>query len=123
MAVQNSLIEMFSGDTKRLNYTVKDSAGTVIDITTATFRWALSKLAKSGTAGEPSPQGPAIVSKSIGSGITLTAPTLGELRVDLDPADTADLKGSFYHELEMVLAGVTSTVAFGQIDVKKDLLE
>ena len=46
-----------------------------------------------------------------------------ERSVTLDPADTADLKGSFYHELEMVLAGVTSTVAFGQIDIKKDLLE
>ncbi len=123
MAVQNPTIEMFSGDTKRLNYTIKDSGGSAIDVTLAVFRWALSKLAKSDTAGEPSPQGPAILSKTNGSGITLTAPTLGQIRVDLDPADTASLKGSFYHELEMVLAGVTSTVAFGQIDVRKDLLE
>ncbi len=123
MAVQNATIEMFSGDTKRLNYTVKDGAGVVIDITGGTFRWGLSKLGKPVTAGEPSPQGSPLLTKTVSSGITLTAPTLGELRVDLDPADTADLKGSFYHELEMVLAGVTSTIAFGQIDIKKDLLE
>lgn len=123
MAVQNPTIELFSGDTKRLNYTVKDGAGTAIDITTATFRWGLSKLGKPKTAGEPSPQGAALLTKTVGSGITLTAPTLGQLTVALDPADTASLKGSFYHELEMVLSGDTSTVAFGQIDVKRDLLE
>ena len=123
MAVQNPTIEMFSGDTKRLNYTVKDGNGVVIDITTATFRWGLSKLGKPKTAGDPSPQVAPLLEKTISSGIVLTAPTLGQLRVTLDPADTADLKGEFYHELEMVLSGVTSTVAFGQIDIKKDLLE
>ncbi|MEE8551512.1 MAG: hypothetical protein V3T08_09705 [Gemmatimonadota bacterium] len=124
MAVQNPTIEIFSGDTKRLNYTVRDANGAAIDITGGTFRWGLSKLSQEALGeGKVKPQGDALVTKTLGLGITLTAPTLGQLRVTLDPADTASLKGDFYHELEMVLAGATSTVAFGRIDIKKDLLE
>ena len=124
MAVQNPTFDIFSGDTKRLNYTVKDVNGAVIDITTATFKWGLSKLPQDAAAvGNVEPQGDALLTKTLSSGITLTAPTLGQLRVDLDAADTTALKGEFYNELEMVLAGATSTVAFGRIDIKKDLLE
>lgn len=121
MAIQNPTIEIFSGDTKRLTYTVKDSAGVVIDISGGAFRWALSRLKPDETT--PVPVGDALFTKSVGSGITITDGPNGELRVDLAPADTEDLTGSHYHELEMILGGSTSTVAYGQMDIRTDLLE
>ncbi len=124
MSVQNALIEMFSGDSKILRYTVKDGSGAVIDITGAAFRWGLFKLdtdestptAKNSTVLTPPGE------KTVGSGIVITDAANGVLEVTLDPADTAPLKGSFYHEIEMILTE-TSTVAFGQIDIKRDGLE
>lgn len=119
MAVQNPTVTIHSGDDKRLNYTVKDGAGAVVVITGATLKWGLSRK----KTGEVAPIGGEIVSKSTGSGITITDGDNGELRVDLDAADTAPLRGSHYHELEMVLGGKRSTLAYGQVEILVDLLE
>ncbi len=122
MAVENPTIEIHSGDDKRLNYTIDDSAGTPIDITGATFRWALSKR-KKGVV-ETAPRGSPIVEKSTaGGGVVITNGPLGQVRVSLVPADTAALKGEHYQELEMTLGGLVSTVAFGPVDILVDLVE
>ncbi len=123
MSVQNALVEMFSGDDKILRYTVTDGT-TAIDIAGAAFRWGLFKLDPDATT--PTARGTVLTppgEKTVGSGITITTPASGILEVALVPADTADIKGEFYHELEMVLGGETSTVAFGQINIKRDGLE
>jgi len=113
--------EMHSGDHRDLVVTVKDEAGALVDISGATMRWHLSKLDSSGS--RPGPKGAALVQKSVGSGIVLTTPASGVATVSLLPADTASLAGEFYHELEMVLGGKTSTVLFGKVTVLKDLVE
>ena len=124
MSVLNALVEIFSGDTKILRYTVKDGLGVVINITGGAFRWGLFKLDPNES--EPTARGSALVppgEKAVSSGITITDAVNGVLEVALVPADTATLKGDFYHELQMVLGGETSTVAFGQINIKRDGLE
>ena len=55
MSVQNALIEMFSGDSKILRYTVKDGSGAVINITGAAFRWGLFKLDTDESTPPPKP--------------------------------------------------------------------
>jgi hypothetical protein len=109
---------MHSGDTMTLEVTVNDSAGSPLDISAGAFTWVLSK--KSTTAVEP--RGAALVSKTLGSGVSFTnTGTDGLCEVLIDPADTAALAGVFYHEFQVTIAGVVSTVLFGSVTIAKDL--
>jgi hypothetical protein len=114
---------MHSGDDRILQYTVVDEDDAVVDITGATFTFELSKYDDTKPTGIGAPKGSPLFTKTVGSGITLITPASGRVDVALLPADTADLKGDHYHELEMVLSGVTSTVAFGKLTIHKDLVE
>lgn len=113
--------DMHSGDSRDLEITVVDENDAAVDVSAATMTWELSKLDSSGTL--PAPRGAALVTKTVGSGITITDGPNGELTVALDPADTADLRGDHYHELQIVTGGKTSTVLFGKVAVLKDLVE
>jgi len=109
---------MKSGDSKVLQVTVKDEAGVAINITGATFTWALSKKKSSGGF---SPT--LLLTKTVGSGITLVTPASGRLDIALLPADTDALKGSYYQELQMVdTATNKSTVLDGTITIDPDLI-
>ncbi len=121
LGIQNSTIEMHSGDSKSFVFTVVDDQAAAVDITNATFRWGLSKLKSE--SDKPTPRGAALVTKTVGTGIAISNGPQGIVTVTIEPADTATLKGSFYHELEMTLSGNPFTVAFGQIDILLDLLE
>lgn len=107
----------FSGDTLRIKFTVTDldaSPNVPKDLTGATLTWVLAKS-----------QGKTpILEKTNGSpeGITLDSPlTLGTGEILVDPADTRALKGTHYHELEVVDAlGNTSTVFFGSFVIQED---
>lgn len=106
--------EMYSGDTRTLTVTVRDTSGAAVDLTGATARWALAK--KVGQA--------ALVSKSTGSGIELTDAANGEFTVTLDPADTADLVGDYWHEAEVTdSAGRVVTVFQARASIKQDINE
>lgn len=93
--------------------TVNDSTGSAIDITSATFEWAFVRT----------PQGAPLVTKTLGSGITLSDPTHGKLKVTFAAADTVTRSGDYFHELVMVLGGVTETVAVGTMTVNVSTLK
>lgn len=57
-----------------------------------------------------------VVSKSLGSGITV--PTDGVVLVALDEADTIGLSGEFSHELRLLGVGGVVTAARGKVTVK-----
>lgn len=104
----------FSGDTQTLKITVNDGATPPVakDLTGATITWGLAKR-----------QGKApFLTKTIGSGITVTDAVNGELEVAIDPADTADVKGgSYYHELEITDSiGNIATAAYGDVTIEAD---
>jgi hypothetical protein len=103
---------MFSGDSKVLQTSLTDDTNAVVDITGAEITWQLSRKVTS----------PAILTKTVGSGITITNPANGQFEVAIDPVDTADLKGDYYHEIEMVLNGVVSTVLTGTVTIQPDLI-
>ena len=83
---------MVSGDTKILNITAQTSTGTALNLNGATITWQLFPLGG----------GTALVTKSIGSGITVTDASNGVFQVKIDPADTASLAGSYNHEVQIV---------------------
>lgn len=97
----------FSGDTLRITFTISDDDGNGKDLTGATVTWALAKRQGSTP----------LLTKTA----TLVTPASGICRVDIAPADTADLAGSLYHELQVVDAGGdVSTVTYGTFPVEKD---
>ena len=109
---------MHSGDDRVLQVTVRNPANAVVNISGATITWALSK--KSASSVEP--KGSAIVTKTTSSGISITDAANGRCDVTLAEADTASLAGTYYHELQIVLSGDTSTVMYGTVTIKKDLI-
>ncbi len=113
--------DMHRGDARVITFTVVDDQDAVVDITTATLLWVFSK--QDTESAEPQPLGAVLVTKSIGSGITVTDAVNGEGEVALDSADTvARLAPLDYHqELQITLSGKPSTVMFGVITLKKDL--
>lgn len=107
---------MWSGDTRRLSVTVDDGATppVAVNITGSAISWHLAKRLTSSTA---------ILTKTVGVGITITNGAAGIFEVLIDPADTAALSGDYYHEAEIVLSGGDkSTVMTGVATIKRDLI-
>jgi len=106
--------EMFSGDNKILSVSVVDSAGVAVDLTSATASW---QLARSNDAA------PLIQKATGGSGIVITDAAGGVLEITLSASDTDALKGSFYHELQVIdTSGNIATVLAGNATIKRDLI-
>jgi transcription elongation GreA/GreB family factor len=112
-------ISMHSGDTRRLEVTVVDEASAAVDLTTASsIIWALSKK----DADSVAPRGSSLVSKDIGSGVTVTDAVNGRVDVAIASADTAALAGDYYHEIQVTMGGDISTVLYGTVTIVKDLI-
>lgn len=111
---------MFSGDDKELVVVIKDVAGDAVNIAgLLSAIWECSKLREDGTFSSTP-----VISKSIGAGIELTSAGAGELTVTLDQADTEDLYGDYYHELEIVDSNSNKqTVMVGTLTIRKDLVQ
>lgn len=105
---------MVSGDTRTLTVRVRDPDDAVVAITGATIRWRAAR-SYGKTAN--------ITKATGGSGITITDGPNGVFVVTLDPADTASLYGTFYHEAEVTFSDDTvSTVLRGTMKVNQDLI-
>ena len=92
---------MKAGDTKRLHMTIIDKDGTPLDLAEAQIRWWASRGNTEKFSRTPALQ------KSLGNGIEDMGLFDGQFVVVLEPADTRELNGSYYHEVEI-------TDAFGQ---------
>ena len=113
MTKQSQDFLMWSGDDKTITVTVYDNDDVVVDITGATITWELSQNVDS----------TALISKTVGSGITLSDPTNGIFTIALDPADTASLSGRYYHEAEITdAAGDVSTALVGHATINTDAI-
>ena len=119
--------EMHRGDDREITAQVVDSAGAAVDVTSATFTWILSNKDAKSSNSKPAPKGVALETKTIGDGIVLVTPASGQIRIDIDSADTVGEKAAaeqtkYYHELQMVLGGKTTTVMFGVITLSRDII-
>jgi hypothetical protein len=113
---------MWAGNKRVLAYTVEDSDagdGSAKDLTGLTVKWALSKMSSDGTYSTT-----AILEKATGgNGITVTDAAAGELEVDLDAADTSDLAGDYYFELEVYDATPEGVVvATGTLTINRNVV-
>lgn len=108
-------IEMYSGDHLTIQVTVTDAATGLPKILTgmSAARW---KVSKSVTI-------PAIITKTLGVGITLIDGPTGRIDIAVIPADTASIKGAYIHELEITdAAGRIQTVMDGAFTIDQDLV-
>lgn len=99
-------ITVYQGDTKTLNFTVTSSAGVPVNLTTATIAFKIVNR-RSKTA---------VVSLSVGSGVTVTDAAAGAFSVAITASHSANNPGSHYYEALVTISGEVSTVASGQIE-------
>lgn len=105
-------IELMRGDSHEIVMTATDDDGP-FDLTGATIRWQLAKTA----TGTP------IISKAVGTGITIDAdPTTGKFVIAIAASDTEALKGAYYHECEVRKTGKVSTLFTGAMTFQADLI-
>lgn len=122
MTTESQDIEMWSGDDLYQPFTITDGADTpaAIDLTGATITFSASRLK---TASPITFSGTAAITKTVGDGITVTDAAAGEIQLTLDPADTADLKGAYYYEIEVTLgSGQVHTTTTGTLTINRDLI-
>jgi hypothetical protein len=107
-----SLIEIPRGDGRVETFTVTDAAGAVVNITGMTIR-LMVKRTHSGSV---------LITKSVGSGVTITDGAGGVLTVTFAATETDDLAGKYVWDLEVTDgASVPRTVASGSLYVRPDV--
>jgi hypothetical protein len=111
MAAENHF-EIWAGDTASITITVKDEAGVVVNIAGAAIEWCLRQNLQADTKA---------VTKTVGSGITITDGPAGKFVVTLTVADTEDLSGLYYHEAVVTLGSEVSTVIQGLVAVHNNV--
>lgn len=103
--------ELFSGTDKVLQYTVTDSAGAVQIITGWALRWALYAIGDRTTA---------LITKTVGAGITITNGAGGILQVAISDDDTNSLTANartplYDYELRRTDSGNEDVLAYGTV--------
>lgn len=105
---------MYSGDSKIIQVTLQDASGAAVDVSSPmTIIWQLSKKVTS----------PALLTKTVGTGIAVTNGPLGKFEITLAPVDTAGLKGDYYQEIEINDSGTISTVLTGTVTINPDAIQ
>ena len=105
---------MTAGDTKTIGINVieKDD-GSATNITGATIAWKVAQ----------SQRGTVLISKSTADDISITSGTGGTFTITLEAADTASLRGDYYHECQITFAsGEIATVLKGKMSISPGLI-
>lgn len=99
---------LYQGDDHTLTVTVKDTSGSVVDISGSTIKWQAAR--KTG--------GTSVISYTTSDNISITDGSNGEFQVTIDASDTESLRGLYYHEAEVTFSDSTiSTVLTGWMTV------
>jgi hypothetical protein len=106
-----------SGDSRRIKFTLQDSEENPVDIRSVDLTYVVVGSVGSDTY---------LIEKTIGSGIEVVDGLNGRFDVVFEPSDTADLSGTYKHEIQMVdtddPTNVT-TVMRGTFTVIADIIE
>ena len=105
-------LSLVAGETRQIAVTLTDSDGVAIDLTDAAIEYE---------AGFVTP-----LTKSLGSGITVTDAAAGQFTIDLEQADTVDYDRtlSVLHECKVLTSGGEVIVVFtGRLRVTDSLIE
>lgn len=122
MTINNATKSIFAGNYHPLKFTLTDADNdnAPLDASAFTIRWALSKI--SSTTKEYSGT-PILEKKSTTSGhMDLADQATGIVSVLLKKADTENLLGTYYYELELEDGlGNTIVVATGKLTIKRNV--
>lgn len=108
-----------SGDSRRMKFTLQEPGdeGAPIDIRSVDLTYVVV-----GSVGADS----YLIEKTIGNGIEIVDGLNGRFDVVFEPSDTADISGTYIHEIEMIdtddPTNVT-TVMRGRLTVQEDVIE
>lgn len=104
-------VTIFAGDDQTLEVEVFDSEGELVDLMgVQAVTWHLSRTVH---------HRPAIVVKSLGSGVTITDAPNGRIDIAISPADTEGRQGRHYHEIEVIdEQGHVSTILTGTVTIR-----
>jgi hypothetical protein len=107
MPATEQKVSLKRGDSRTLTFgPVRDESGVVVDLTGVTITWEMGRFAVYSKAGVlTAPRSP-LVTKTIGSGVTVTDAVGGLFQVTLASTDTKTLApDDYYHEAEITEAG------------------
>ena len=114
MSIESNIAEsdnLFLGEDKILQYTVTDSAGAIQVITGWALEWVLRSAAGHGTA---------LLTKTVGSGITITNGAGGILQVAIADDDTLSMApDTYYYTLRRTDAAFEVVLAFGTVVLRQ----
>ena len=106
--------ELFTGKDRTLQFTVVDAAGAAQAITGWALKWVLCSNQDRRTP---------LVSKTVGSGITITNGAGGICQVAITDDDTATLAGAedpkYFHELSRTDSGNEDVLAYGTVVLRQ----
>jgi hypothetical protein len=110
---------LFAGNARKLAVSVvDDETGDPIDLTDVTVIWQASR----GTAEKF--QAVPLLTKEVGSGLTIVDEFNGQIEITLDADDTENLSGTFYHELLLVdVTGDQQNLIADTFTVKRRLVK
>lgn len=111
VTAENQNFKMYTGDTKYIYLSVEDGT---LDLNGVTVKWIL----KNGVKNAPE----ITIFKTNGQGVTIDL-NANMILIKLDPSDSIDLLGKYYHEAELTDAlGNISTIMVGEIEFKKSCI-
>ncbi len=103
------------GDTINLRVPVVDQDGAPVDITGAAVRMTVKRNLSDADLS-------ALITRTVGDGVTLTTPEAGIADVTITATQTATLTpAKYYWDVQVTLSGTVSTVAEGYLDVRSDV--
>lgn len=118
MMTQKTDFTMYQGDSKVLSVTVADEDGAAVAVDGMTIRWQASPVITGGFETTAT-----LMKDNDALGGITTVTEEGVFEVELDPDDTEDLSGLYYHEAELTDgAGNVSTVLTGRMTIKPVLI-
>lgn len=103
---------MYAGDYITLEFVATEESGAVLDLTGLTVKWGLGRTK----------EGPALLTKTAGSGLTVTDAAAGKFSVVLDAADTLKFAGDYYHEAKVFDGIKPYTIYAGTLNFETTLV-
>lgn len=110
MTTENVTVSLFRGETLSIQATIRDANGALADLSAATIQWKVRR----------SPDSLALITKGVGTGITVTG--LGTITIAVLATDTAEMYGRYRHECRVTIGSDVNTAFQGPFDVKRTLI-
>ena len=111
-----TLIKIIRGDDSSINTTFKNSDGTAFNITGYTVLFTVKKECDIDVVDTTDTK--ALIKKTVTSH---SSPTTGQTIIPLTSADTNQLPGIYYWDLQLVKSGIVSSTQRGEFEVTTDI--